>query len=84
MGRPAIILGGWVLFFLLLVPAMGEEEGGFQFDTEPAIEQIQPEKPVRIKLRRLSDGKYTWELIGYDADEVIRADRKLREYLKGK
>lgn len=84
MGRPAIFLGVWVLLFLLSTPSMGEEKGGFQFDTEPAIEQIRPEKPVRIKLRRLSGGKYTWELLGYDADQVIEADRKLREYLKTK
>lgn len=57
----------------------GEE--GFTFRKEPEIEQVRPKKPVQIKLRRLSSGKYTWEIKGDDPGEVIKADERLRKYL---
>jgi hypothetical protein len=72
-----------VLFISLLLtaPAFSADEG-FKFYKSPEIRQERPQKPVRIKLKRLENGKYTWELTGDSAEDIIEADKKLREYIK--
>jgi hypothetical protein len=59
-----------------------EDPKTFQVKKQPEIQQIKPKKPVKIKLRRSGEDKYTWEISGDDADEVVRADRRLRKLLK--
>jgi len=59
-----------------------EDMKNYQVKKQPEIQQVKPKKPVRIKLKRSSDDKYTWEIAGDDADEIVRADRKLRRLLK--
>jgi len=54
----------------------------FQIKKQPEIQQVKPKKPVKIKLKRSAEGKYSWELSGDDTDEVGRADRRLRKLLK--
>jgi hypothetical protein len=66
----------------ILSPAFSEETKYFQFKKQPEIQQVKPKKPVRIKLRRSANDKYTWEITGDDVDEIVRADRKLRRLLK--
>jgi hypothetical protein len=48
---------------------------------QPEIQQVKPKKPVKIKLKRSTDGKYTWDLTGDDVDEIIRADKRLKKLL---
>lgn len=48
---------------------------------QPEIQQVKPKKPVRIKLKRTVEGKYTWDLTGDDVDEIVRADKRLRKQL---
>jgi len=59
-----------------------EDTKNFQVKKQPEIQQIKPKKPVKIKLRRSAEDKYTWEITGDDADEIVRADRRLRKLLK--
>jgi hypothetical protein len=66
----------------ILSPSFSEETKYFQFKKQPEIQQVKPKKPVRIKLRRSADDKYTWEITGDDVDEIVKADRKLRRLLK--
>jgi hypothetical protein len=54
----------------------------FKFGTDPEIKHIRPEKPVRVKVKRNAKGTYSWDITGDNVDEVIEADRKLREYMK--
>lgn len=49
---------------------------------QPEIQQIKPKKPVRIKLRRSAEDKYTWEIAGDDVDEIVRVDKRIRKLLK--
>ena len=59
--------------------AVGAEDAKpFKFTKDPQVSQIKPKKPVRIKLRRLSSGEYTWEISGDNAAEIIRADEELK------
>jgi len=48
---------------------------------QPEIQQVKPRKPVRIKLKRSSEGKYSWDLSGDEVDEVVRADKRLKKLL---
>jgi hypothetical protein len=52
-----------------------------RFEKQPEIQQVKPKKPVKIRLKRSSDGKYTWDITGDDVDEVVRADKRLRKLL---
>ncbi|MEW6213982.1 MAG: hypothetical protein AB1478_02065 [Nitrospirota bacterium] len=58
------------------------ENKNFQFKKQPEIQQVKPKKPVKIKLKRLAEGRYTWELTGDDVNEIVRTDRQLRRLLK--
>lgn len=69
------------IIVFLFAPSFSEETN-FQFKKQPEIQQVKPKKPVRIKLRRSADDKYTWEITGDDVDEIVSADRKLRRLLK--
>lgn len=68
---------------MLLIPVSvcAAEKDGFQFKTQPELQQIKPKKPVKIKLRRSPKDEYTWELAGDDADEIVKTDRRLRKML---
>lgn len=68
----------------LLVPALAVETKDTkttQIKKQPEIQQVKPRKPVRIKLKRSTEGKYTWDLSGDDADEIVKADKRLRKLL---
>ena len=58
--------------------AWAEDAKPFKFTKDPQVSQIRPKKPVRIKLRRLSGGEYTWEISGDNAAEIIRVDEELK------
>lgn len=59
-----------------------EDPKTFQVKKQPEIQQVKPKKPAKIKIRRSAEDKYTWEITGDDADEIVRADRRLRKLLK--
>jgi hypothetical protein len=72
-----------VLSILLVFnPAFSADKDSFQIKKQPEIQQVKPKKPVKIKLKRSTEGKYSWELSGDDTDEVVRADKRLRKLLK--
>jgi hypothetical protein len=79
------------IIFLLLIfisinfifsPAFSADNKNLQFKKQPEIQQVKPKKPVKIKLKRLAEGKYTWDITGDDADEIVRTDRRLIKLLK--
>ncbi len=52
-----------------------------QIKKQPEIQQIKPRKPVKIKLKRLAEGRYTWDLTGDDVDQIVAADKRLKKLL---
>lgn len=70
-----------VSLHLTLVPVFSSDNKSLQIRKQPEIQQIKPKKPVRIKLKRTGEGKYTWDLTGDDLDEIVKADKKLRKLL---
>ncbi len=69
-----------ILFFTS--PVAAAEKSDFQFKKQPEIQQIKPQKPVRVKVHRNAKGEYSWELSGDNVDEIVNQDRKLRKLLK--
>lgn len=77
-----------IIFIFLLIPlSSGCSEERFKENTQreelkiekiPEIQQIRPQKPVKIKLKRDVQGRYSWELSGDNPDEIIRIDKRLR------
>jgi len=70
------------LIFIFFGSVFSEDNKNFQIKKQPEIQQVKPKKPVKIKLRRSAEDRYTWEITGDDADEIVRADRRLRKLLK--
>lgn len=62
--------------------AIPAEISDFQFKKQPEIQQVKPQKPVKIKLHRNAKGEYSWELSGDNVDEIANVDKKLRKLLK--
>lgn len=60
-------------------PEKGPRSAGFRQTVDPAVAGVRPEKPLKIKLKRISDGKYSWEITGGNANKIVAADRELRE-----
>ncbi|MDP2151606.1 MAG: hypothetical protein Q8K13_18390 [Parvibaculum sp.] len=67
------------VFLIFSASVFGGEKEGFKFKNNPEVSRVRPKKPVKVKLRRLSGGRYTWELSGDDIDEMIKTDKRLRK-----
>jgi hypothetical protein len=65
----------------VFTPAYSSNHNDFTFKKQPEIQQIKPQKPVKIKLKRLANGTYTWDLTGDNVKEILRIDRELRKQL---
>ncbi len=74
----------FMIGLLLCAPLFSKDTKEFAIRKQPEIQHIKPKKPVRIKLKRTTEGKYTWDLTGDDVDEVVTTDRRLRKLLNVK
>lgn len=71
---------------IIFVPLQACTEAGpgrteTSFEKQPGITEIKPQRPVKIKLKRSTTGKYSWDLRGDDAEKILEADSMLREGL---
>ena len=80
-------LAALFLFSLLAVAiiapadwALAEE--GFRLSSNREVSEVTPEVPVRVKLKKLANGTYTWEITGTNVQSIIEADSALRKYIK--
>jgi hypothetical protein len=75
-----------LLAVLLMIPACSgsgdKEQHPVVFKQVQEIQDIKPEKPVKIKLKRSAKNEYSWELSGDNADEIIKTDKSLKQGLK--
>ena len=62
--------------------AVSAERTDIQFTKQPEIQQVRPQKPVKIRLHRTAKGEYSWDLNGDNVDEIVNTDKKLRKLLK--
>jgi hypothetical protein len=70
-----------VYIFLIAGPSSAVDIKTLQVKKQAEIQQVKPKKPVTIKLKRSSEGKYTWDLAGDNADEIVRTDKRLKKLL---
>ncbi len=54
------------------------ENKEFVIERSPDIEKVKPHRPVKIKVKRDVQGRYSWELSGESTEEIIKTDRRLR------
>jgi len=83
MRRATLMLCAALLLFF--TQACTDSKGQKQeavFKQVPEIQEIKPEKTVKIKLKRNAKDDYSWEINGDDAEEVVNADKRLRKGLK--
>ena len=66
---------------IFVSPVFAADNRALQIKKQPEIQQIRPRKPVKIRLKRSAEGKYTWDLTGDDVDEIFRSDKRLRKLL---
>ena len=74
-----------ILLLILFVPACSRTDDGHQspvFKQIPEIQEIKPERTAKIKLKRNAKDDYSWEISSDDVDEIIKADKRLKENLK--
>lgn len=76
-----IIFSFAIIFFITNFSLSAENNKNIQIKKQPEIQQIKPKKPVKIKLKRTTEGKYTWDLTGDDVEEIVKADKRLRKLL---
>jgi hypothetical protein len=62
--------------------AYSPQQQGSSFVKNKDVQAVKPKKPVAIKLRRSATGQYSWDISGHNADDVYRADNRLRKLLK--
>ena len=72
----------FLVVLFLAAQAAAAEKSDFQFKKQPEIQQVKPQKPVKIRLHRNAKGEYSWDLSGDNTDEIVNTDRKLRKLLK--
>ncbi len=73
-----------LLFYIsisIFDPLHSENNKSLDFKKNPEIQKIKPKKPVKIKLKRTSTGKYSWDLTGDDVEEIVKIDKRLRKLL---
>ncbi len=62
--------------------ADNDKKPALQFSRNHDISQIKPRKPVKIRLHRTAKGEYQWDITGDNADDIVRADKRLRKLLE--
>lgn len=72
------------LIFLFSIFSLYTEsfaQNPIQHTKDKVLQYAKPKKPVKIKLHRNKKGEYSWDITGESVDDVIKADKRLRQLL---
>lgn len=72
------------LFFLFISfseNSFSQTQPQIQVSKDKVLQYAKPKKPLKIKLHRDKKGEYSWDITGESVDEIIRADKRLRQLL---
>ncbi len=59
------------------------QKNEFEFKKDKEIKAILPKKPVKIKVKRGYNGRYSWELTGDDVNEIAKINKTLEKEMSG-
>lgn len=62
--------------------SFSQQQTQIQANKDKVLQYAKPKKPVKIKLHRDKKGEYSWDITGESVDDVIKADKRLRQLLK--
>ncbi len=81
--KRSIVISVIISLFLLipLKTVFSVDNKTVQIKKQTELQQVKPKKPVKIKLKRSGESKYTWDLTGDDVDEIVRTDKRLKKLL---
>jgi hypothetical protein len=71
-----------ICFIFSFFAGQGYSQTQVQVTKDKVLQYAKPKKPVKIKLHRDKKGEYTWDITGESVDDIIRADKRLRQLLK--
>ena len=76
----AIFISVWIILFSIEI-AFTQTQSVIQ-SKDNVLQYAKPKKPVKIKLHRDKKGEYSWDITGENVDDIIKADKRLRQLLK--
>ncbi|HHW19980.1 MAG TPA: hypothetical protein PKZ17_07090 [Thermodesulfovibrio thiophilus] len=71
-----------ILFFIFSAFTDALPQSNVQVTKDKTLQYAKPKKPVKIRLHRNNKNEYSWDITGENVDDVIKADRRLRQILK--
>jgi hypothetical protein len=71
-----------ICFILSISIEQGYSQTQVQVTKDKVLQYAKPKKPLKIKLHRDKKGEYSWDITGESVDEIIKADKRLRQFLK--
>lgn len=69
-------------FCIFIDNSFSQQQTQIQAGKDKVLQYAKPKKPVKIKLHRDKKGEYSWDITGESVDEVIKADKRLRQLLR--
>ncbi|MDW7972762.1 MAG: hypothetical protein RMI01_06120, partial [Thermodesulfovibrio sp.] len=63
-------------------PNLAFSQSQIQVSKDKVLQYAKPKKPLKIKLHRNKNGEYSWDITGENVEEIIKADKRLRQFLK--
>lgn len=84
MKKAFMIFWIFLCFVLTSFPdtSYSQQQSQIQVSKDKTLQYAKPKKPVKIKLHRDKKGEYSWDITGENVDDIIKADRRLRQLLK--
>ncbi|GAB6182339.1 hypothetical protein [Thermodesulfovibrio hydrogeniphilus] len=79
-GLFAIFMSAFIILFSINT-AFAQTQTPIQ-SKDKVLQYAKPKKPVKIKLHRDKKGEYSWDITGENVDDIIKADKRLRQLLK--
>lgn len=80
--RKVLMILWIILFFIFLSYPECIAQTPVQASKDKVLQYAKPKKPIKIKLHRDKKGEYSWDITGESVEDVIKADRRLRQLLK--
>lgn len=82
--RVGMLMAACVLCMTLTATSYAAEKEKIEYKQDTEIKQARGRKPAVVTLKRDDKGLYSWEIKGDETEDVIEADKRLRDYLKVK